>query len=54
MGSALLDSTCIAYSAIMAAPIDTAAVMYTVIIIGVVISLYNIIAGISIEGGKRK
>ena len=45
----LLDSVSIAYSAIMAAPIDTAAVMYTVIIIGVIISLYNVIAGITIE-----
>ena len=44
----LLDSVSIAYSAIMSAPIDTTAVMYTVLIIGVVISLYNVITGISI------
>ena len=50
----LLDSVSIAYSAIMAAPIDSVVIMYATIVFGLVIAGYNIISGISIEGGKKK
>ena len=48
MGNELMDSVVNVYHATVTAPIDSIGVMYTVIIVGVVISLYNIIAGITI------
>ena len=49
MGNAtLLDSVSIAYSAIMSAPIDSVVIMYATIVFGILVSLYNVITGISI------
>ena len=54
MGNELMDSVVTVYHATVTAPIDSVVIMYATVVFGLVIAGYNIISGISIEGGKRK
>ena len=54
MGNELMDSVVTAYHATVTAPIDAVVIMYATVVFGLVIAGYNIIAGISIEGSRRK